>query len=766
MNRILWLIPLVVALLACSLTASGSDNSSTVAEVQPAIVMPSPSPSPTPEAPAVLSTAHNHANVAYSAQHRSVDTQGLRTLSEEILDRSTIVRATFRTAVSEVLFHQSKYHAAAKFTFRVSEYLKGSGGSTVTAYRVFGAPFDTTEEATAKAVAMLAERDTQWDQREAIVMLGTPHSDYAPSTIVGTNIYLLVWGDGYDLHDYYYSLHSKRARAWLPARYTPPDTSPGRGVAPEPSFLRSVPGGNATSTPATIGERNPGSTYESTTDNISLSDLKAKITTLMVEYNGGDGSAEYKECVRDKYRHKRHVRNWPTDEGHPYTPWNTQPTVGSGLPSAILSYLEGIDYEYTPPAPGTEYEPPVPAAYTFTGPNGGLFEIATTYTLGDYKNDGTIDRAYLKLNMQSTRPLPAGAYKFKLQERFSWYAICGFVVVNNFVVTVKALDGTLHEALFDPVTDGSAVAADSSSGQLKPAAFTDANEASATIQRIEWASDTVKVKVSPHTGLAGHKLDFIELDGAVSLSLQVDEATVDAANHALSWEVTPQPWDDGDLLMLRIAEVVPEVALVNVPATITQGQTASVTVRATDLSSSNSYTVRLAANSFAIGFNNSCLYGSKTVVVPSGSASHSATIPLQGCDATSSTVTATLMQGTSSVATATAEVEVEASSNVTVTLSPREERHGTYTNMTVQWNDPGGCVGRYYVGIFNSQQTVVNNLGYHPAPATTSLSQNLGRSWDDIPNLDWFVKVRCHSSSSRMTIVGQASLQSGLPGTP
>ena len=40
-------------------------------------------------------------------------------------------------------------------------------------------------------------------------------------------------------------------------------------------------------------------------------------------------------------------------------------------------------------------------------------------------------------------------------------------------------------------------------------------------ERIEWASDTVKVKVSPHTELAGHKLDFIELDGSVSLSLQV-----------------------------------------------------------------------------------------------------------------------------------------------------------------------------------------------------------------------------------------------------
>ena len=51
-------------------------------------------------------------------------------------------------------------------------------------------------------------------------------------------------------------------------------------------------------------------------------------------------------------------------------------------------------------------------------------------------------------------------------------------------------------------------------------------------------------------------MDFIELDGTVSLSLVVNEATVDAANNTLSWSVSPQPWDDGDELMLRIREVV------------------------------------------------------------------------------------------------------------------------------------------------------------------------------------------------------------------
>ncbi|MDE2716606.1 MAG: hypothetical protein OXI33_06265, partial [Chloroflexota bacterium] len=60
------------------------------------------------------------------------------------------------------------------------------------------------------------------------------------------------------------------------------------------------------------------------------------------------------------------------------------------------------------------------------------------------------------------------------------------------------------------------------------------------------------VKVNPHTGLAGQIVDFIELDGSVSLSLDIDDATVDAANNALSWTVSSQPWHDGDKLMVRI----------------------------------------------------------------------------------------------------------------------------------------------------------------------------------------------------------------------
>ncbi len=51
-------------------------------------------------------------------------------------------------------------------------------------------------------------------------------------------------------------------------------------------------------------------------------------------------------------------------------------------------------------------------------------------------------------------------------------------------------------------------------------------------------------------------MDFIELDGSVPLSLNIDDATIDAANHTLSWTVSEQPWHDGDKLMLRIREAL------------------------------------------------------------------------------------------------------------------------------------------------------------------------------------------------------------------
>ena len=76
----------------------------------------------------------------------------------------------------------------------------------------------------------------------------------------------------------------------------------------------------------------------------------------------------------------------------------------------------------------------------------------------------------------------------------------------------------------------------------------------------------MKLKLSPHTGIAGHTVNFIALDGSVPLSLQVADATVDATTGTLSWTVTSQPWQSGDKLMLRVLTATPSARPTPTPA--------------------------------------------------------------------------------------------------------------------------------------------------------------------------------------------------------
>ena len=137
----------------------------------------------------------------------------------------------------------------------------------------------------------------------------------------------------------------------------------------------------------------------------------------------------------------------------------------------------------------------------------------------------------------------------------------------------------LHEFFFDPITVGSAIAADASNGVLKPATFTDADGASATVESIAWEAGRVKVKVVPWSTLSGHVLDFIELDGRVSLSLSATNSMVHTADDTFVWSVGSQPWEDGDKLMVRIRTGV--AAIASPPSTPTPtAASASIATRA------------------------------------------------------------------------------------------------------------------------------------------------------------------------------------------
>ena len=507
---------IAVILLACGLIARSDDPVAGVGEDSAAPIEKFPvqldEPLPPPTGVAAPAVPGDSFTSAYA---------GDSSLEEKIIRNQVIVRATMTSFSSEVVVDaEGKYRTVLKFNLSVNEYLKGTGPSSIVAVWVDGWPQDTQEDADNWKTTILADRDSQWDDREAVIFLFSVTGSFG--TLIDTQLqladhFLLSLGDE-DVFDDRYSLHSKSDREWLPASTS--TTSMGDSQ----EFLLDVPPPMET---------------------ITLGDLKSKVAEVAAELNGGDGSKDYQDCVLNKYRYLRNQRNWPEYRGYTNTSWDLEYSLVSGQPTGTVVDRRDIHIDY----PVTDEEIPL----WFEGRAASLFDAANNdSTISDRDGDGEYDTiTYIEM-VRLARPIPAGVYQFDLKEAWLYYVPCNFVISNEWTVTAVAPEGVVHEALFDPVTDGSAVAADSTVGVLDPAAFIDAGGATTTIERIEWEAETVTVKLTPHTALAGRVVDFIELDGTVSLSLVVDEATVDAANNTLSWSVSPQPWDDGDKLMVRM----------------------------------------------------------------------------------------------------------------------------------------------------------------------------------------------------------------------
>ena len=483
-----------------------------------------PTPTATSDPPAgVASPEPTESNTAQSTMtHRPVSYLGQHSLEERILASPVIVRARLGSATSTVesgpTVRGTKPIAILEFHFRVQEYLKGSGGSDIVAVWNSGLLFDTREEAEAALPAIAAARDAQWDDREAIIFL--QHSQtYLPSTQELERYYLS--GDLYfnNTLDDYYSLGSPYNKLWLPA-----DTAVGRPSQPggdQQRFLLDVPPATGSAPTITLGE------------------VKARIAAVTAKLAASDGSEEYMRCVTQSYflerldRHLRETRPERLNTGSNISPPHIH-QIGSGMAAGSVVYRLPEE---------SDIVPYVSVQVWLDSGDEGLFDAATPSQ--DYR-------------VLTARPLIERTYKFYFNHRIP--GLCdGWAVRYEWTVTAIAPDGTLHEAFFDPVTDGSAVAADSANGVLNPAQFTDANGATSTIQRIAWepgsgATGTVKMRLTPHTGIAGQVADFITLDGSVSLSLNVADATTDAASNTLTWPVPSQPWHSGDKLMLRIRD--------------------------------------------------------------------------------------------------------------------------------------------------------------------------------------------------------------------
>ena len=454
---------------------------------------------------------------------------GRRSIEEDIAWSSFIIRGTLDSvrAVgvrSERLPPRGyEYIGGLEYTFNVHEYLKGSGGSqlrgfaAIVWYDAFG---NTAAAAADMARPHIARRDTRWDGRQAIVFMRQTEEDHIEDGYLWMgSTESIVLGGKYPV--------------WLPdaaATSTAPGGASGTSGAAEQYFLLEDPDVVQASETGASGAA--GASHSTST--ISLSDLKSRVNAIEARIAAGGGSDAYRECVHMTYYFNR-TGKFTTE----YT--RTDGAIQSGLPAGtrMVVYTDAIWINLD--EHGTTTPAWVEGNAWYEGRDAALF---------GYEYPGYAI---------STRPLPMGEYRAFQMWRNRVMVPCqgdpeALRGLYENVVTVTAPAGTLHEAFFDPVLDTStsAVGADSTNGVLKPAAFTDAGGATTTIGSLEWKSGAVKMNVSPHTALDGQALDFIELDGSVSLSLDAANATVDAANNTLSWSVASQPWEDGDTLMLRI----------------------------------------------------------------------------------------------------------------------------------------------------------------------------------------------------------------------
>ena len=87
-------------------------------------------------------------------------------VEQKILHSDTIVRAKLSSLSSEIVTDaNSKYKSVLKFNFNVSEYLNGTGPSSIVAVWVDGSSYDTRADAEDDKARNLANRDAQWDDR-------------------------------------------------------------------------------------------------------------------------------------------------------------------------------------------------------------------------------------------------------------------------------------------------------------------------------------------------------------------------------------------------------------------------------------------------------------------------------------------------------------------------------------------------------------------------------------------------------------------------
>lgn len=479
---------------------------------------PPPRPSP-PNTPLPV--------VSQPAVVQSIDAPS--SLEELILLSDTIARVTLLSASPHVIENPpGSYVGAIKFHFRVVEYLKGDGAAEIDVEVPQDALISTNDRQAAEVTAevIFEARDRNWDSREAIVLLRSPQTGEASGASGATTAMAHRFAGPREepVNIYEYAITSGYNRAWLPSVA---DLGGASGSS-EIEYLTGLPGQTAGASGA-AGAGEPS---------VTLSEINRLIGLYAALLSEGRDMPGYEFCLQQGLRDEAYAR-----QGH-FRPSQHVREILSGLPEGTRLWPEPEGYS------GTAYY----AEWWIGGPDSNLFEMR----LIDDDDDPMTGYSWEEV---AIRPIPRGTYKIFYNNQPAIFIPCNYrrpwaYDRREATVTVSALPGILHEAFFDPVAIGEAVGSDADSGVLDPASFTLEGAGSVNIDRIEWQSSLVEVELDPHTvtGFANHHVDFIALDGTKALRLDFDDAVEVERDgtRALAWSVCDQPWEGGDLLMLRM----------------------------------------------------------------------------------------------------------------------------------------------------------------------------------------------------------------------
>ena len=436
-------------------------------------------------------------------------------LEEQIFYSNTIVLASLASTHAGTETVPSDpgvaptYRAVHELRFKIQEYLKGSGPTEILVVVRDEHTYPEESDALSWAQTQLSRRQTDWDDRLGVLFLktGQPYRPWSGQRYAATRASHFTLSNPYE-SPWDYTVDTL-SRAWLPSR-----DAGTLGTRSSDAVGRAfITDGSASPPPV-----------------VFLAELRTQIAELEATMAAGARIAGFKDCVARRIRRDRIRRAqsyWP--------PNYREATVASG--SASVTEIFRHNFHMMP-----QY-----SRFWVTGP--GAEQFQTHVDDPDTDPETGYDTIIV-----TARPLPEGIYTF--QHYWQRYNAIPCDALPDFsfgewTVTVTAPSSTLHEAFFDPVAIGDAVGAAGNNGVLKPAAFR-VGGVSMTIQSLKWQNGTVTMKLNPLAPFTGYAIDFIALDGSVSLTLSFDDAGSAKTPTDLTWSVANQPWQAGDLLMLRV----------------------------------------------------------------------------------------------------------------------------------------------------------------------------------------------------------------------